>query len=298
MPVLFHTANEQKVNVPQWLFLRNCEKELMEVSLVTFPANELAHVSTVKSADLDLETPRDFECFLRESGFSRSRAKAITAKGFGGSRSSRDHVEDIAELVQAVKYRQILMKKGLGGVKKLTPVALAGGLLDVLWRINREEVNQISVMPGGSGRARIVPVSPGKVTFEVIPPANMRDAKFKCDIRYYKIKDNKSIEPAEITLTHNKLSEEVDRGILKAALPSVRLRDVEDYFSDLALNLTKGTTVATLDFHEYPEGHPHQRERTRGVFKVKAINHAVEQMKLERAIEQYRRRNPDQFDPS
>jgi len=54
---------EQKVNVSQWLFLRNCEKELMEISLVTFPANELARVSTVKSAGASLETPRDFERF-------------------------------------------------------------------------------------------------------------------------------------------------------------------------------------------------------------------------------------------
>ncbi len=63
--------------------------ELMEVSLVTFPANELARVNTVKasgsmlSAD-GIETPRDFERLLREHGFSRSRAKAITAKGFRG----------------------------------------------------------------------------------------------------------------------------------------------------------------------------------------------------------------------
>lgn len=71
--------------------------DLMEVSLVTFPANELARVQTVKqrnatmNLDTDFEThhstgdindPRTFERFLREQGFSRSRAKAITSKGF------------------------------------------------------------------------------------------------------------------------------------------------------------------------------------------------------------------------
>ena len=64
--------------------------ELMEVSLVTFPANELARVQTVKGNSMthladEIETPRAFERMLREAGFSRSRAKAITAKGFRGA---------------------------------------------------------------------------------------------------------------------------------------------------------------------------------------------------------------------
>ena len=54
--------------------------DLMEVSLVTFPANELARVETVK-ADA-ITTERQFEVFLRDNGFSRRRAKVITAQGF------------------------------------------------------------------------------------------------------------------------------------------------------------------------------------------------------------------------
>lgn len=53
--------------------------DLWEVSLVTFPANEAAQVDAVKSA---LETPKEFERFLREAGLSRDQAKALMAKGY------------------------------------------------------------------------------------------------------------------------------------------------------------------------------------------------------------------------
>ena len=59
--------------------------DLMEVSLVTFPANDKARVSSVKSAD-DIRTIRDFESFLRDAGgFSNAAAKAIAARGFKAS---------------------------------------------------------------------------------------------------------------------------------------------------------------------------------------------------------------------
>lgn len=52
--------------------------KLYEISLVTFPMLEVANVTAVKS----IETPRDFEKFLRDSGFSKRMAKGITAQGF------------------------------------------------------------------------------------------------------------------------------------------------------------------------------------------------------------------------
>lgn len=57
------------------------EIELWEVSLVTFPANDPARVSSVKS-DGELPTERRFEDFLRDAGFSRQQAKVIVADGF------------------------------------------------------------------------------------------------------------------------------------------------------------------------------------------------------------------------
>lgn len=60
------------------------ELDLWEVSLVTFPANDLAQVSNVK-------TLRDFETFLRdEGGFSRSQACALARDGFDGLKTPRD----------------------------------------------------------------------------------------------------------------------------------------------------------------------------------------------------------------
>lgn len=54
--------------------------DLMEVSLVTFPANPKARVAAVKSSGG--LTERDAERALRDAGFSRSEAKAIVAAGF------------------------------------------------------------------------------------------------------------------------------------------------------------------------------------------------------------------------
>lgn len=63
--------------------------DLIETSLVTFPANIEATIDSVKSAAVadmirrgELPTLRQFEEFLRESGFSKTQAAAISGKGF------------------------------------------------------------------------------------------------------------------------------------------------------------------------------------------------------------------------
>ena len=61
--------------------------KLWEVSLVTFPANEMARIMGVKSAHAN---EREFESFLREAGYSRDAAKIITAKGFKAIGSQRE----------------------------------------------------------------------------------------------------------------------------------------------------------------------------------------------------------------
>ncbi len=61
---------------------------LYEVSIVTFPANEDATVSAVKSAPGNI---RDFEDFLREAGkYSQSEAKLIASKGFNALQRHRE----------------------------------------------------------------------------------------------------------------------------------------------------------------------------------------------------------------
>lgn len=61
---------------------RLTEIDLWEVSLVTFPANPEARVAAAKARAKALRTEREFERFLREAGFSKSEARAITARGF------------------------------------------------------------------------------------------------------------------------------------------------------------------------------------------------------------------------
>lgn len=56
--------------------------QLFEVSLVTFPANDPARVTSVK-ADGGLPTEREFEQFIqREAGLTREQARAVIAKGY------------------------------------------------------------------------------------------------------------------------------------------------------------------------------------------------------------------------
>lgn len=56
--------------------------DLWEVSLVTFPANDAARVTGVKTFDpAALPDLKTFESFLRESGFSKSQATAIASRG-------------------------------------------------------------------------------------------------------------------------------------------------------------------------------------------------------------------------
>ncbi|PHM66714.1 primosome assembly protein PriA [Xenorhabdus sp. KJ12.1] len=78
--------------------------DLWEVSLVTFPANDEARVSDVKSALArgDIPTPKSIERVLRDVGLSRSQAKAFMAEGYGAL-ASRD-----AEAVSALNALQSL----------------------------------------------------------------------------------------------------------------------------------------------------------------------------------------------
>jgi HK97 family phage prohead protease len=57
--------------------------DLMEVSLVTFPANDAARVDAIKMklAHGGLPTLPEFESFLREAGFSKSKAAVIANRG-------------------------------------------------------------------------------------------------------------------------------------------------------------------------------------------------------------------------
>lgn len=62
--------------------------DLVEVSIVTFPANTLANVTSVKSKN-DY-TERDFEHLMQDAGFSRSEARDIINHGFKNFLAKQD----------------------------------------------------------------------------------------------------------------------------------------------------------------------------------------------------------------
>lgn len=73
--------------------------ELMELSIVTFPANDKARIGAVKAAQ-DIKTIREFEDFLRDAGgFSHAAAKAIAARGFKASDSRDESAAGVAGII-------------------------------------------------------------------------------------------------------------------------------------------------------------------------------------------------------
>lgn len=74
------------------------ELDLWEVSIVTFPANDLARIENVKS----IKTVRDFEEFLRESGFSRSEALRIASRGFEQRESAAENAEKMKLIERSI----------------------------------------------------------------------------------------------------------------------------------------------------------------------------------------------------
>jgi len=77
---------------------------LWETSLVTFPANDPARVTGVKTADGVLPTEREFERWLRrEAGFTEAEAKTIIAKGFRQVQREAASADDIRGLLESVR---------------------------------------------------------------------------------------------------------------------------------------------------------------------------------------------------
>ena len=72
--------------------------DLFEVSLVTFPMNEQARVTAVKSVDV-----RTVEKVLRDAGYSRSQAKAIAGAGVKSLREADEQQAKDEAMTEEVK---------------------------------------------------------------------------------------------------------------------------------------------------------------------------------------------------
>ena len=90
----------------QWAYDRETEVrtlteiDLWEVSLVTFPANEKARVTNVKSAD-EMATPKDAEKALRDAGFSKSDATAFVSRVMRMGEERSDSADSTAVAMKA-----------------------------------------------------------------------------------------------------------------------------------------------------------------------------------------------------
>lgn len=79
--------------------------DLWEVSVVTFPANPAAQISSVKSAIDAIETLRDAESFLRDVGrLSNAQAAAFISR-FKSLSGQRDSDDELGALKQALVRR-------------------------------------------------------------------------------------------------------------------------------------------------------------------------------------------------
>ena len=87
------------------------EAELWEVSIVTFPANEKAVVTSIKAvADIDALSMVEIERILREAGFSRGEAKGLMNR-IGAIVSQREAGEQRAKGIESA------LKKLLSNLK-------------------------------------------------------------------------------------------------------------------------------------------------------------------------------------
>ncbi len=79
------------------------QAELWEVSLVTFPMNEMARIDAVKAAEL---SERDLERMLtRDAGLSRTVAQKLMAGGYDAIKAMRDAGDGADEVAAMLKAR-------------------------------------------------------------------------------------------------------------------------------------------------------------------------------------------------
>jgi HK97 family phage prohead protease len=87
--------------------------ELLEISVVSMPANHGARITGVKSGPAvnDIRDARAYEKFLRDAGFSRAFAVAATNHGFKTAAGLRDADDTVAEMVRSIRERADLLNQ-------------------------------------------------------------------------------------------------------------------------------------------------------------------------------------------
>lgn len=105
MSVGFSVSKDDYTIIPSGRIFKSIAA-LREISVCTFPANELACVSAMKSAE-GIESIRDIENWLRDSvGFSKSQAVGMVARFKSAIRSESEggeNEEEITALLESIK---------------------------------------------------------------------------------------------------------------------------------------------------------------------------------------------------
>lgn len=99
-----YIARDYSIDEKTWV--RTLKKvDLVEASLVTFPANDQAQVTTVKAHCIT--TIREFESFLRDvGGFSANEAKRIASAGFQ-TRDVSDEEAEARAIIEQIKEKYL-----------------------------------------------------------------------------------------------------------------------------------------------------------------------------------------------
>lgn len=87
------------------------EVDLFEISLVTFPMLPDAKITSVKS----ITTEREFEQFLRDAGYSRKEAAAITLHGYKAIATQRDAEDEASSGLNALLSSLSKLKETING---------------------------------------------------------------------------------------------------------------------------------------------------------------------------------------
>jgi HK97 family phage prohead protease len=216
---------------------------LMEVSLVTFPANELARVEAVKSTHpVTVTTPeqnpmisdtRTFERLLRDNGFSRTRAKAITAKGFKASGDELADIE-IEAMVRALNDRELKLKTDL-------PL---NRFFERLMGATRIRPTMVRLFPGQSKTVKIMGIKLGKVTFSVNAPSF---ADWECDIAYYDFSSGRPVRLQE-ALYLRKGESRPKVTVNRGKIPKFNVWSLSDWKKQFPEQLVLDSTLATFRY--------------------------------------------------
>lgn len=185
-----------------------------------------------------LHDVRAFEHLLRDNGFSRSQAKAIAAKGFKSVDFSSDESAEIADMVAALKQKQMMLEgKGSSAFDYFLNMV----------QVARTPINRIRLTVGQTKEILVAPVKLGRVTFKIDAPSYL---DFTCTISYYDFSSGKPKREKETLYAHSvstKLSGTVNRG----RPPKFNPLKPDDWKRQFPEQLVLNSTKATITYHNF-----------------------------------------------